>query len=455
MASNPEDRPSFTVAVIFVILAIAGAASMTYYHLRIFIPHAQQNRAIAGMAGRYFFGNDFYPVWLTAGAAQSAHFDAYSVEITRRIQTGLFGHPITPHNAFGPPADYRQFAYPAFADLIFWPVGYLDFRQIRWLLAVVLPVLTIASIRFWFKALNWKIQSFWFALFVVLALTSYQALESFFAEQPGLIVGFFLAASAYALRSNRPLLGGVLSSLTLIKPQMTAFLIFYLLLWSFTDRHRSRFWQAFLVVASVLMAGSLWIWPTWLQGWITILLGYHRYATPPLAIVLFGKSAPGYLGLAVLVGLIFVGSITAWKNRSASSDSDNFWFTVSLLLAITAVTLLPGQAIYDDLILIPGILLVLRHRHELLRRNWISRALLVAGALVLCWSWIGAFIVIVLRPFVSSAFFDSILLMLPIHTAAPLPFAVLALLWWTSQSKMKKSNGIRVVEVPATVSLEG
>jgi hypothetical protein len=430
MVSNPKD-PSSSVAVLAVILAMAGAASMTYYHLGIFIPHAQQNRAIAGTAGGYSFGNDFYPVWLTARAAQTAHCDPYNIEITRRIQTGLFGHPINPRNAFGPPADYRQFAYPAFADLILWPVGYLDFRQIRWLLAVVLPVLTIASIWFWFKALNWKIQSVWFAIFVALALTSYQLLESFFAEQPGLIVGFFLAASAYALSSNRLLLGGVLSSLTLIKPQMTALLIFYLLLWSLNDRHRFRFWQSLLAVAFMLMAGSLWIWPTWLQEWITILLGYHRYATPPLIIVLFGKSLSGYLGSALLVSLLIAGAIAAWKNRSASSDSENFWFTVSLMLAITAVTLLPGQAIYDHVILIPGILLVLRHRHELLRRNWISGALVSAGALVLCWPWIGAFVVIVLRRFVSSAFSDSTLVMLPIRTAVPLPFVVLALLWWT------------------------
>src|SRR5262249_53754025 len=242
--------------------------------------------------------------WLTARASQAAHFDPYSIKITQQIQTGLFGHPINPYNASGPPADYRQFAYPAFTDLILWPVGYLDFGQIRWLLAVVLPVLTIASIWFWFKALDWNTQLIWFVMFVVLALTSYQLLEPFFAEQPGLIVGFFLAAGAYALRRNLLSLAGGLSSLTLIKPQMTALLIFYLLLWSFTDRNRSRFWQAFLVVAFVLMAGSLWIWPTWLQGWITVLLGYHRYATPPLIIVLFGKS----LGRALLVSLLFAGA---------------------------------------------------------------------------------------------------------------------------------------------------
>lgn len=412
---------------------------MTYYHLKIFIPHAQRDRAIAGMAGGYFFGDDLYPLWLTAREAQTAHRDPYSVEMTRRIQTGLFGRPLDSGNASDPLSDYRQFAYPAFADLILWPVGYLDFRQIRWLLAVLLPGLTIASIWFWFKALDWKTKSVWFAIFVVLALTSYQLLEPFFAEQPGLIVGFFLAAGAYALRNNRLSLAGVLSTLTLIKPQMTALLLFYFLVWSLTDRRRARFWQASLAVGFVLMAGSLWIWPHWLHGWITTLLGYHRYATPPLIIVLFGGSFPGYLGVALLVGLLIAGVVVAWRNRGASSDSHNFWFTVSLLLAITAVTLLPGQAVYDHLILIPGILLVLRHRHELLKGNWISGALLAAGALLLCWPFISAFLVILLRPFVSSAFFDSTLLMLPIRTAAPLPFAVLALLWWTSRvSRTKK-----------------
>jgi Glycosyltransferase family 87 len=116
----------------------------------------------------------------------------------------------------------------------------------------------------------------------VLALSTYQLLEAFFAEQPGLLVSFFLATAAFAIRKGRLLLAGTFAALTLIKPQMTLLAILYLLIWSFSDRTRARFWQAFFAVLALLMIASLCIWPNWIQGWFHVLLGYHHYAQPPL-----------------------------------------------------------------------------------------------------------------------------------------------------------------------------
>jgi hypothetical protein len=102
---------------------------------------------------------------------------------------------------------------------------------------------------------------------------------------------------------------------------------------------------------------------------------------------------------------------------------------LSLLLAITSVALLPGQAIYDHVILIPGILLLLRHWRGLRDAGRVPRTLLVLGTIVLFWPWVAAFAVIVVRPWLTPGHFDSTAVFsLPIRTAASLPFAVLALL---------------------------
>ena len=427
-----EFRRTQVVPALALALACVGAASMVYYHLGLFIPHALQVRASIGLGNGYSFGDDFYPIWFTARQARLGSRDLYGYETTRQIQIGLFGRPFDPHIKSDPPIDYRQYSYPAFTDLILWPSALLAFPQLRMALTLLLPTLTALSIWMWLKALRWKIHPMWAATIMVLTLCTYQLLEAFFALQPGLFVGFFLAAAALAIRSNRLMLAGALCALTLIKPQVTLLAILYLLLWSFSDRRRARFWQGFLLVTAALMIGSLAIWPHWIVEWISVLLGYHNYAMPPLINVLLGPSVPRYIAPALIAALVALATGIAWRNRRATQDSARFWFTLSVVLAITTITLLPGQAIYDHIILIPGILLILRYSRELAKAGRIGRALLLAGGLVLAWPWISAFVLLVIRPWLSSQTFYAVpVFALPMRTAASLPFAVLVLLAWT------------------------
>lgn len=102
------------------------------------------------------------------------------------------------------------------------------------------------------------------------------------------------------------------------------------------------------------------------------------------------------------------------------------------MFSITAITILPGQAVYDHLILIPGIFLLARRYREFLAAGPVPRILLSVAALLLFWNWIAAFALIALRPLLAPAIFDSTAVFsLPIRSAAPLPFAILALLAWT------------------------
>ncbi len=238
--SDSGNRSSVRSATLALCLALLGAASMLYYHLHLFIPNVLQVRAAQGLGNGYAFGDDFYPVWLAAHLSRLDHRNPYSPEMTRQIQIGLFGRPLNPLNPTDPPADYRELAYPAFTELLVWPVAGMQFSQLRPILALLLTLITVASLWLWMLALQWRVHPLWFAVIVVLALCNYQVLEALFAEQPGLIVGCLLAGAALALRRNRLLLAGVLMALTLIKPQMTLLAIGYLLLWSLSDRHRAK-----------------------------------------------------------------------------------------------------------------------------------------------------------------------------------------------------------------------
>lgn len=428
-----QDTAAHTrISVLALVLAVCGSASMVYYHLGVFIPRMLSSRAETGLGRGYSWGDDFHPVWLTAREAIVAHRDPYSPEMTRQLQIGVFGRPLSTRNPHDPPAEYRQYAYPAFTNVVMWPAALLPFPQLRILLAVLLPLITITTLGLWVRSLRWHLETVWFLFLVLLALTSYQMLEAFFAEQLGLFVAVFLAAAALSIRQERFLLAGVLTSLTLMKPETSSLAIFCLLLWSFSDRRRARFWQGFAVVTLALIASTLWAWPHWISEWIHIVLGYTSYAMPPLIQVLLGKSVPAFIGKAIVACCIGVAVVLAWRNRTASQNSVQFWFTLTLVLAITCVAVLPGQAIYDHTILFPGIFLIVLHRRELIAAGWIPRVLFYAGALLLIWPWITAPVVLALRPWLpSSHFYSPALFALPIRSAAPLPFAVLALLCWT------------------------
>ena len=426
--SSPRSRPSRRFAILAVSLALLGGASMADYHLQFFIPRMLAVRALNGWGNGYSFGDDFYPVWLGARTWSRQHADLYSPEMTRQIQIGLFGRALDATNPNDPPTDYRQFAYPAFTELLLWPAGLIDFAELRLVLAVLLPLLTAVSIRFWLLALDWEIDPLCFASIVVLVLCTYELLEAFFAEQPGLIVGFFLAGAALALRRRRFMLAGVLLSLTLIKPQVTLLAIGYLLLWAFSDRRRARFWTGFFGGSLCLVAASVWISPHWIPDWVAILRGYHRYAMPPLISVLLGPQLNALVGRLLIGAVLVLSGVVAWRTRREEVDSPRFWWILSLLLAVTSVALLPGQAIYDHLILIPGILLLVRDRDKFLAGAPVKRGLWIVGALVLLWPWVSAFVLLFIRPFAPGVFGADAVFVVPIRSAASLPFAVLALL---------------------------
>jgi hypothetical protein len=416
-------------------MALLFSAGWTYYHLGLFIPKALEARAARGLGNGYAFGDDFYPIWVTAREWRIAHRDPYSDETTRGIQTGLFGRPLNARDPLDLPSDYRVFSYPAFADLLFWPTVTLDFPRLRVVLAIVLPLLTVCSLWLWMLALDWRVHGAWFAVIALLAVCNYPVLEAIFAGQPGLIVGFLLASSALALRRNRLLLAGMLLALTLIKPQMTTLAIIYLLLWSFAEwSQRWRLTAGFLGTKLLLVGTSVLIWPHWIGEWLRIIFGYHRYATPPLASALLGPPLGAHAGPFVIVAIVVAALVLAWRNRWARADSSQFWLTFSLLLAITSVTFLPGQAVYDHVILFPGIFLLIQHWRKLRAAGRAFRAMQNIGAAVLFWPWFAAVALIVSRPWIApERFYSPAVFALPIRTAASLPFVVLALLAYASR----------------------
>lgn len=432
-APNSETRRSSRFAVLVLSLAVVGATAMLYYHLRLFMPRAMEVVATRNLGGGYSFGNDFYPVWLTSREWLRQGRDPYSEQMTREIQLGLFGRPLDPKISTDPLVDYRTFAYPAFTDLLFWPTAEFPFPVVRVVLGLLLAVLTLTSVLLWMRALSWSLTWPWQAVIFLLTLFSYPVLEGLYAGQLGLLIGFLLAAAVLALQRGRLLLAGILMALTAIKPQMTMLALFYLLLWCFVDwRRRKAFCLGFSSTTLALVGSALIVWPRWILSWTHVVVGYHRYAKPPLVVEVFavplGYNEMGFVPLAMIAILLIVALILAWKNRYFTAQSIQFWLSLSLLLGITVIALLPGQAIHDHLILLPGIFL-LSSRWREMSSTRIQRALLALLAGILVWPWIASLALIALRPILShQQFYSKAIFVLPLRTAAVFPFVVLGLL---------------------------
>lgn len=406
------------------------AAAMLYYHQGLFMPHARQSRAERNLSRGYSFGNDFYQIWLTARECLPRRSDPYSEEVTRKIQVGLYGRVLDPHNP-SDPKDRRAFPYPAFVDLLMWPASLLSFPATRIVVFGGLLPLSAITVLLWMRALGWFPPWQWTVFVVALVLTSYPVLEGLYAGQVGLMVGLLLAAAILALIRGKLLLSGILMALSTIKPQMGGLVILYLVCWSLADMpKRRRFCIGLFATAAVLITSALVVWPDWIKSWMHILQAYRGYNPPPLLnqVVggLFGSQLQQplfFLSSALLLGgAVWLG----WRTRRAPAGSLEFWLTLTLLMAITTVVILSGQAVYDHILLLPGILLLASRWSEWVT-NRVSKFLFMIGAVVLFWPWLAAGGLLLLRPILPQGlFYSKTVFLLPLYFAVGLPFVVLA-----------------------------
>jgi hypothetical protein len=422
-------------------LALIGSAAMLNYYLNWFLPRAREVRTAKQLVG-YSFGNDLYTVWYGAHAEMQAHRDLYSPEIAHEIQMGLYGRPIDPSRP-GDPKDLRIFGYPAFTAQLFWPFSLLPFAIARLVfLFIQIPLIT-ATIILWMRALSWHPDWTWAAGLCLLVLTSYPTLEALYAGQVGIFVCFVLAAAIVALQRGRLLIAGTLMALGTIKPHVMLLPILYLGLWTLYDwRRRRMFCVGLFTTAALLVGSALIVWPHWIQSWIHVAVQYQGYTPPSLTIqMLTTLAGPAVRPVALLaMAVLLLGSVVlSWENRAASPDSPEFRFTLSILLSITVGVLLPGHAVYDHLILLPGIFL-LAMTWRRLPENWAMKAMLITALGTLLWPWLAAILLIPIHSLLLRREFYSLsILAIPLRMAAGLPFIVLALLAFAYRTNSRRA----------------
>ena len=406
-----------------LILTLLLVLGTSYYYFGLLLPASHRQSNARQMATRYAWGGDFYPIWLTGRALFAERSNPYTPETTRKIQIGLYGRPMD--RPIDPSPDYRAFSYPIYTDLLAAPLLLLGFETVRVVLSVLLFILTVISVVVWLKVLRISLPLSILTIFILLTLVSYPALEGLYAVQPGMFVAATIAFSIAALASSNYWLAGILLAVASVKPQMVWPLALFLITWSFGDwKQRKGIALGFLVTLVALFAASWALLPAWFSGWLHALATYSSYTQPPLLQLLLGRILDSFLSLTLL-GFI---AVVCWKNIGHPVPSPEFSLCVSLVLAVTALLLPSGVAVYDQIILLPAIFWLWSRRGEISKTTVPVRVLAVAAVVALFWQWVvacGVAVASLVSPLWASTPF---VLVLPVRMAASLPFVVMALL---------------------------
>jgi hypothetical protein len=367
--------------ILFLVAALC-AAGMWLYSYRVLVPH-QKSDAAAHDRPRGLL-SDLYPRWVGAKQLLLHGRDPYSSEVTREIQAGYYGRPLDPSRP-SDPRDEQGFAYPVYVVFFLAPTIGLPFPIVQRCFLVVMLVLTLASALLWIRVLRWSVPAWTQMSIVALTLGSMGVMQGLRIQQLSLLVAGVVTIGVALLVEDHAVGAGVLFAFASIKPQLIVLLVVWLAIWTMSDwRRRWRLAASFLATMGILTAAAEWYLPHWIPRFWQAIREYQRYTgTTSVIGVLIGRS----WGRAFEV-LTFAAFLSfCWRERRHAADSDAFAFMLSLVLAIT-ILVAPTYAPYNQVFLIPALLMLLKDGRSIWQRNVSNRFLIAMTAMLVIWPWI-------------------------------------------------------------------
>jgi hypothetical protein len=398
------------------------AGSVWFYVQRILIPYQIADAAAHGRPRGAL--SDLYPRWLGTRELLLHHRDPYGPEVTRDIQIGYYGRAIDSARP-NDPKDEERFAYPVYVVFLLAPVAQLPFAPVRIAFALLLALLTAASVILWLKFIDWGVSPLTTATLVVLTMGSFATVQGIKLQQLSLLVSGVIGFAAALLVSGQLFAAGFLLAIATIKPQLTVLLAGWLLLWSLStwSRNRNLFWGFALGMLLLVGAGE-YVLPGWIGRFVDAVAAYRRYTDNRSALeVLLAPTVGRLLTLVLLATAV----VLCWRSRHQSVHSCSFQLVTTLMLSATLL-IAPTNAPYNQVLLLPAVLLMLRSWPDLWNKNFAVRALCILAVLLFGWPWLSSVFLMLASLVLPSSTIQKAWAV-PLWTSIALPFIVLALLF--------------------------
>jgi len=425
-------NPKLALAV-----SLLFAAGMWFYMQRVVVGHQQAEAALHGIPR----GNlcDLYPRWLGAREFLLHHRNPYSPEITREIQIGYYGRPLDP-NRPDDPQDQMAFAYPLYVVFLLAPTITLPFLYVRMAAHWFFILLTAASIPLWMRALRWRASPSKTAILTILTLGTLPVVMGIKLEQLTLLVAGMVATCFLLLVSDYLVLAGILLAFATIKPQLVFLITAWLVLWACGDyRRRRRFLWSFGLTMTVLFSAAEYVMPGWLGQFVKAMAAYRQYTGNPVSVLAVLTNLGWGLSLSAL--LLLGLAVVCWRARRAPADDPNFALVSSLVL-VTTLVVIPMTSLYNQILLLPAVLLLVRHAGFPWTKDSLTRLLGIILGLLIIWPWLAALVLSLASLFPSSELAQKAWAA-PLWTSITIPVAVLLLLvrfaWLTAPKLLTQS----------------
>jgi len=376
-------RPGISYKPLWLVLAAAVcAAGVWLYANRVLIPYQISDAAAHGRPR----GNlsDLYPRWLGARELLLHGRDPYSAEVTREAQAGFFGRPLDPDRPGG--RNYQQgFYYPVYVAFFLVPTVHLSFETVRTVFSWVLLGLTVASIPLWLRVLRWSAPLWVQVSLVIFTIGSLPVMQGLKLQQMTLLVAALVAMALALLVSDRPFAAGVALALATIKPQLVWLLLLWLMIWTLAEwRRRYRWAASFLLTMAILCAASEWYLPHWILRFWQAIREYRSY-TGEMSVMDELIGAPWSRALEFLAFALMI--VACWRDRRQAANTNAFALTLSLVLA-TTVLIVPTYGPYNQVLLVPAVLIMLKEGRAIWQGSVANRVLPVFTAGLIAWPWI-------------------------------------------------------------------
>ena len=258
--------------------------------------------------------------------------DPYGAEVTREIQRGYWGREIDRNSS--DPAGAARFWYPLYVVFLLAPTVTLSFESVRILYVAVGAGVSIASVWLWLRFLGHSRPRLLGIVSSILLVGSLPAVYALHLQQLTLIVAAAIAASLASISAGLFWPAGIMLAVATIKPQNSAAIIGWLLLWSCSDwNKRKTLFISFGITMAAIVLGSELLAPGWITEWRDSVSAYSTYTDrAPAHVFIIFKS---YLGVVVSVALIICAGLFCWIGRRDSPATDRFRITAALVLAVS------------------------------------------------------------------------------------------------------------------------